>query len=179
MTDVVLRHLPVLLFVSAKQYWSTRYVVLEYRLCGTSIPTDRYSLRSQLALREELTGFSRWVNGVSYIPFLLISLAIVVDHIHEILNARVGHFHILIDGILPVIKRGVAFCQTGLYVGRYKEGGTVAEVGIKLGEVDVDTSQVEIAEMHIPVGDAKQPLPQIRQGILGITTDKQQPLARQ
>ena len=55
--DVALRHLPVLLFVSRKQYWSTRYVVLEYRLCGTAIPTGWYSLRSQLAFPEELTGF--------------------------------------------------------------------------------------------------------------------------
>lgn len=44
------------------------------------------------------------------------------------------------------------------YVIRDVEGGSVAEMAVKLSEEDFDALQVEIAEMEIGIGDDLEPL---------------------
>ena len=57
------------------------------------------------------------------------------------------------------------------------EGGSVAEMAVKLSEEDFDALQVEIAEMEIGIGDDLEPLTQV--GRSGITRDKEDPSPRE
>ena len=85
---------------------------------------------------------------------MLIPLAIAMNNINERLKTSIGYFHILEHCILLVIEGGVAIRQTRLNIRRYQKRSPIPQLGIKLGEIDVNARQVEVAEVDVTIGNS-------------------------
>lgn len=110
--------------------------------------------------------------GLLDVALLVVAAAVGVDEVDEALEARVAAVQGGEGGILGFVTLARAAGQAAGYVGWYQQRRAPAQVALKLGDEDAYAGQVEVAEMHISVGDALQPLAQVLR--LWIARHKQQ-----
>lgn len=88
------------------------------------------------------------------ITFLFVDPPVTMDHLYKRFQTRVGDFHLFIVGVLLIVQCTVAVLQPFFQICRYEERGPVSQEPIEFSQVDVDTRQVEIAEMLLSIGTA-------------------------
>ena len=81
----------------------------------------------------------------------------MMNHIDQRLKAEIRYCHIPESGILLIVKRSIAFGQSFLDIRWHQEGRPITQMGIKLRKIDMNSCQIEIAEMNVTIGNAEKP----------------------
>ncbi len=95
------------------------------------------------------------------VPFLVIAPMVSVNEVYQPLHRRDVGREVVTSMVLLAIPFCRAVPQALLYVRWNEERGALTQVLTELGEEYVDTSQVEVAEVDVAVGDGLQPGAQV------------------
>ena len=86
---------------------------------------------------------------------------ITVNHFYQRNEAYILRRQMAEACILAVVQGGISILQLYFNIVRHKERSPVAQVFIEFGEIDMNASQVEIAEMQVIIGNRKEPVAQV------------------
>ena len=95
----------------------------------------------------------------------------MMNHFYQWNETDIIGYQMTETRILAVVQGGISVLQYFFYIIRHKKRGAVAQVFVELGEINMNTGQVEITKMKIGIRDGQQPVTQIFR--LGITRYKE------